>query len=255
MDEINYRDTVIQVVKYDSSYRENDDLLPLLEYSSVVLVKRRGFARYGQWNQRLEDVEIRVPAPLIDTAHEKAEVLEKLFRYVYTETPDYVMNDFLIKPLVMEPNYKYVKHDVYFAELKDKIIQGIRNAKYTIWIVMAWFTDDDILNELLAKKADGVNVRVVISDEKSNSKMIEKLQKAFEVAIVPKHGFMEFNRTHDKFCVIDFEYVMHGSYNWTKTAEYDDETLEVALDREMAKEFSKEFIRLLNTYKLEYTNE
>lgn len=94
MDEINYRDTVIQVVKYDSSYRENDDLLPLLEYSSVVLVKRRGFARYGQWNQRLEDVEIRVPAPLIDTAHEKAEVLEKLFRYVYTETPDYVMNDF-----------------------------------------------------------------------------------------------------------------------------------------------------------------
>lgn len=252
MDEINYRDMVIQAVKHDSLYRAHGDLLPLLECSSVVLVKRGDFARYGQWGQRLEDVEIRVPAPLVDDAREKAEALEELFRYVYTETPEYRMDGFSIKPLVMEPNYEYVKHDACFAELKDKIIQGIRCAKYTIWIVMAWFTDDDIFDELLAKKADGINVRIVISDEMSNSRMLAKLQEAFEVVVAPKHGLKEFNRTHDKFCVIDFEYVMHGSYNWTKTAEHNDETLEVALDREMAKAFSEEFMRLLNTYKSEY---
>lgn len=67
--------------------------------------------------------------------------------------------------------------------------------------------------------------------------------------VVPKHGLMGFNRAHDKFCIIDFEYVMHGSYNWTKTAEFNDETLEVALDREMAKDFSAEFMRLPNAYK------
>lgn len=61
------------------------------------------------------------------------------------------MNGFSIKPLIMKPNYEYVKHNAYFAGLKDKVIQGIQNAKYTIWIVMGWFTDDDILCELLAK--------------------------------------------------------------------------------------------------------
>lgn len=40
---------------------------------------------------------------------------------------------------------------------------------------------------------------------------------------------------HDKFCIIDFEYVMHGSYNWTKTANFNDETLATALDRDFVK--------------------
>lgn len=47
---------------------------------------------------------------------------------------------------------------------------------------------------------------------------------------------------HDKFCIIDFEYVMHGSYNWTKAANYNDETLATALDRDFVKKFSDEFI-------------
>ncbi|RHN33217.1 DUF1669 domain-containing protein [Collinsella sp. AF29-7AC] len=49
---------------------------------------------------------------------------------------------------------------------------------------------------------------------------------------------------HDKFCIIDFEYVMHGSYNWTKTAEHNDETLATAIDRDYVKKFSDEFVHL-----------
>ena len=45
-------------------------------------------------------------------------------------------------------------------------------------------------------------------------------------------------------CIIDFEYVMHGSYNWTKVAEYNDETLATALDRDFVKKFADEFICL-----------
>lgn len=37
---------------------------------------------------------------------------------------------------------------------------------------------------------------------------------------------------------------MHGSYNWTKVAEYNDETLATALDRDFVKKFADEYIRL-----------
>ena len=47
---------------------------------------------------------------------------------------------------------------------------------------------------------------------------------------------------HDKFCIIDFEYVMHASYNWTMAANGNDETLETVLDRELAKKFADVFM-------------
>ena len=37
---------------------------------------------------------------------------------------------------------------------------------------------------------------------------------------------------------------MHGSYNWTKTANFNDETLATALDRDFVEKFADEFIRL-----------
>ena len=44
-----------------------------------------------------------------------------------------------------------------------------------------------------------------------------------------------------KFCIIDMDYVMHGSYNWTLTANNNDETLATALDYELVVKFAKEF--------------
>ena len=51
---------------------------------------------------------------------------------------------------------------------------------------------------------------------------------------------------HDKFCIIDMDYVMHGSYNWTPTANKNVETLATALDRELVAKFAKEFMELYN---------
>lgn len=53
--------------------------------------------------------------------------------------------------------------------------------------------------------------------------------------VVPRHGWNEYNRMNDKFCIIDLECVMDGFYNWTTTANYIEETLATALDREFVK--------------------
>ena len=49
---------------------------------------------------------------------------------------------------------------------------------------------------------------------------------------------------HEKFCIIDMDYVMHGSYNRTLTANYNEETLATALDHELVAKFAKEFMEL-----------
>ena len=38
--------------------------------------------------------------------------------------------------------------------------------------------------------------------------------------------------------------LMHGSYNWTPTADYNEETLATALDKEFVKKFADEFMRM-----------
>lgn len=94
------------------------------------------------------------------------------------------------------------------------------------------------------KKKQGLNIRLIISDEDANQKLLSQLRKEFDVVVIPRHGWNEYNRMHDKFCIIDLEYVMHGSYNWTPTANHNEETLATALDREFVKKFADEFMRM-----------
>ena len=79
---------------------------------------------------------------------------------------------------------------------------------------------------------------------RQSGKYYRQLSENFDLRLIPHHGWNDWNRMHDKFCIIDFEYVMHGSYNWTKTANFNDETLATALDRDFVKKFADEFIRL-----------
>lgn len=75
--------------------------------------------------------------------------------------------------------------------------------------------------------------------------MISKLKKdRFNVKVISKWG--KFNRMHDKFCIIDMDYVMHGSYNWIPTANCNEETLATALDHELVLKFANEFMELYN---------
>jgi phosphatidylserine/phosphatidylglycerophosphate/cardiolipin synthase-like enzyme len=66
---------------------------------------------------------------------------------------------------------------------------------------------------------------------------------------IPIKGENLRNRFHDKFCIIDFEFVMNGSYNWNKNARGNDETLSTALDRDFMRKFADEFMRLYIEYK------
>lgn len=239
MNEQQFLKTMIETVKYDE-YENKDELLGILRNSIITYSKTSTFTKKS-WQSK-EYIDLRVPVPLLKVARKFTDILEKLAAMVYIETDEYDFYGLSIKPKPVElDNEENIEHDVFFDEIKDTIIQGIRNAKYTIWIAVAWFTDIEIYEELILRKNAGVNIRIITSDEDSNKYLMKKLESNFETVKVPVTGS---NRIHDKFCIIDFEFVMHGSYNWSKNARGNDETLATALDRDFVKKFADEFMRL-----------
>lgn len=49
---------------------------------------------------------------------------------------------------------------------------------------------------------------------------------------------------HDKFCIIDLQTVIHGTFNWTRAAQYNKETISIDKNRETAEKFADEFMKL-----------
>ena len=52
------------------------------------------------------------------------------------------------------------------------------------------------------------------------------------------------NIMHHKFCIIDLKTTIHGTYNWTKAAQYNKESISIDRNRETAEKFADEFMRL-----------
>jgi phosphatidylserine/phosphatidylglycerophosphate/cardiolipin synthase-like enzyme len=49
---------------------------------------------------------------------------------------------------------------------------------------------------------------------------------------------------NNKFCVIDLEKIIHGSYNWTNKAQYNNETILIIDSRLEAEKFADQFLKI-----------
>lgn len=136
--------------------------------------------------------------------------------------------------------------DIHFKEIQKIIIEQIDLAEFTIWIAVAWFTDQVLFKKLVDKNNQGVNVQLIIIHDQINESSNLKYEEKFETFRIKKNGVYE-NLMHNKFCIIDLKTVIHGSYNWTKRAKFNNETIEVVNSREVAEKFSDQFIQLKRT--------
>lgn len=243
----NFLTTVVETLKFDEKFKEEkNELLPIIRRASFNFIPQYAFAQRS--GQHYENIEVRVPVPLINEANALKKKIVELIDYVYEESDDFALGATLIKPQVLRSSNPDVKeHDVVFSEIEETIIQGIRDAKFIIWAAVAWFSNKSIFEELMLKKQQGLNIRLIISDESSNEKLLSQLKSNFDLVIISKHGWNDYNRMHDKFCIIDLDYVMHGSYNWTPTANHNEETLATALDHDFVKKFANEFMRMFTS--------
>lgn len=248
MNEQEYLKRLIALVQI-SEHKEKVEILEILASTEIVFDKTSiyAFRSYQYW----ENVELRVAIPLMGKVKKYENYLIELCKDIYIETDEYDLDKVKITPGAVEVNDASARlTEVHFEEIQGQILEQIRNAKYTIWIAVAWFTDKVIIQELINKSAQGINVQVIVDDDHINQPYFTEYESRFEVIKANKHGAYGDNIMHNKFCVIDLKTVLHGSYNWSKRAQYNKETISIEVsNRELAEQFANEFIKLKQFYK------
>lgn len=129
-----------------------------------------------------------------------------------------------------------------FEKIQQEIIGEIRKAKYIIWVAVAWFTDDAIFKELIKKKQEGLNIQIIVSNDKINEKL--NFESHFETYRINPFGIFCDNIFHNKFCIIDLNTVIQGSYNWSKKAQYNGEGIDTVKSIVHAEEYAERFKEL-----------
>ncbi|WP_445721169.1 phospholipase D-like domain-containing protein [Flavobacterium sp.] len=110
------------------------------------------------------------------------------------------------------------------------------------------------LNSLLKKQKNGCQIQIIISNDLINENSsidFNKLEK--HNGKVYKIGNGDTELMHNKFCIIDFNTVITGSYNWSYKAENNFENIVInSNDTSLAEQFVTEFNQIKKKY---YPNE
>jgi phosphatidylserine/phosphatidylglycerophosphate/cardiolipin synthase-like enzyme len=242
----------------------DNKLTPYLKGSELIsLFKSVGLQEIITSLESSRNIYVREKLIEINGTNMLSQLLEKIFdpRH-FIKNPEKNITDAIdrFNPLILQEGYKielvngkykvininnptHIETDVYFENIQNRIIEQINDAKFTIWIAVAWFTDNTIFNSLVEKKKKGLNIQIALVDDDTNRKSGLQYQSHFETYWISPNGIYQ-NIMHHKFCIIDLYTVIHGSYNWTNKAQWNQENITIDKNRDIAEKFALEFLRL-----------
>lgn len=120
--------------------------------------------------------------------------------------------------------------EVYFENIHYQIIRYISEAEKSLKICVAWFTDMQIYKSILVAQNRGVKVYIIVANHEFN-----KSSKVDFKELLKNNGYVGYignindgsqdRFMHNKFCIIDDNVVVTGSYNWTYKARLNDENI------------------------------
>jgi hypothetical protein len=130
------------------------------------------------------------------------------------------------------------------SEIKFRIIEEINKSRRIICLAMAFFTDRDIANAIIGAKKRNVAVDIILSSNAQN----ETVKQMFKDEDVSIHAFEtgdERGMMHHKFCLIDDNITINGSYNYSYNASNNNvENIHISDDYSIYKQFLNEFEKL-----------
>lgn len=136
----------------------------------------------------------------------------------------------------------------HLEDIRGQILNELNKAKFGIFVASAYFTDYELAEKLADKAESGLSVDLIISNSDINdsSEIIFKNLRNKGVNVY-KTGASDFRQgavMHNKFCVIDYETVITGSYNWTRQAAINEENIVILKDKKIADQFLGKFYSL-----------
>lgn len=142
--------------------------------------------------------------------------------------------------------------DTLFYNIENHIINEIMLAKQSIKIAVAWFNLQTVLDILTLKAKGGISIEIILQYDDINTSSPNSLDfsEFKENGGILIWAHCRASTMHEKFCVIDDEVVLHGTYNWTNRAEKkNDEHLCICKEEpNMAAKFSSRFFELKDKY-------
>jgi hypothetical protein len=134
----------------------------------------------------------------------------------------------------------------YFEDIEYHIINQIQKAENRLLIATAWFTNTKIGNEILEKSKTKIDIEIIVDDNEINrnckniKSLIDNKIDLIFIQDLSKNLYL----MHNKFCVIDNQTIISGSYNWTINANSNDENINVLQDKLTAELYTREFRRI-----------
>lgn len=153
MTEQQYKDLLIATAKM-SEYEYKDEVIEALKVASVSFQKEWGFT-YHLPNHRKEYIIISVVPDKLTVLRKYENFVDGLCRQVYEPNDDNEYWGLILKPGVLNSASEEISQEILFDDIQNRIIDEIRQAKFLIWIAMAWFTNKKIFDELLKKGTMG----------------------------------------------------------------------------------------------------
>ena len=139
--------------------------------------------------------------------------------------------------------------ECHFEHIGEEVIKKIISAKKSIKIAMAWFTNFDIFRVIKHKlESSDVEITLVTNNDLINNggyclNFNELIGAGLKIYLYEYPDML-----HHKFCIIDDELVMTGSYNWTFFSEaVNRENMLIIKDDDMVTDsFIDEFNYIIN---------
>ncbi|WP_157974409.1 phospholipase D-like domain-containing protein [Lewinella sp. IMCC34183] len=123
-------------------------------------------------------------------------------------------------------------------------MDNLSKAETEIVAALAWFTDVELVNLLTDKAQTGVKVDLVLAKNSHNEEVdfsaLEAAGGSVTWITTKGYGLM-----HNKFCVVDEQVAITGSYNWTVNAKRNNgENILVTADPVVVKQYRDQFFAL-----------
>lgn len=166
MNELQFKKLLIDTIKIGNEPNK-DEIIELLKLVSVRFEKTGQFAYRGVWNQCQEYIYLSIIPEKLNQLKEHKKYITKVCYEIYPTSDEYDLFDVYYKPGVMTDDEE-ISQEVHFEQIRSRIIDEIRDAKYVIWVVMAWFTDPVLYQELLKKKEQGITIEIILDDNETN---------------------------------------------------------------------------------------
>lgn len=113
-----------------------------------------------------------------------------------------------------------IKNSCYFNDIEFEIKKCLRRASENIKICVAWINLELYQDILLERIRQGVSIYILCNDDFKNGARIHKVHPDLINCLLSVKNPIARHYMHHKFCIIDDEIIITGSYNWSKAASF-----------------------------------